>query len=86
MKYLNLRETRNFLALVIFFSGGLLWTGEFITVRNTWDSITLHLLIMMNGLGLIMVVVMGTQRIRSRMAEAKASLPTKLPRSTGKCG
>jgi len=85
MKYLNVRETRNFLAMVIFFGGGLLWSGEFITVRNAWDAVTLRLLSMMNGLGLIIATAIWTQRFRSRIASAKTSLPIKLSKDSGKC-
>jgi hypothetical protein len=82
MQYVNTKETLSFLALALFFSGGILWFKEFITISSTWDYIVLQLLTMMNGLGLFMVLVLLARWIRDRKAEAQEGLPIKLSKGS----
>lgn len=65
------KETLSFLAMAAFFGGGLLLTEEFIPVSNTWDYIVLHVLTMMNGLGLCVVLALWVVRICDRKTEAQ---------------
>ncbi len=82
----NSKETLVYLALTLFFGGGLLFTSEFIAVRCTWDAVVIELLTLMHGLGLTVVLILWFIHIRTRK-EQREALPVKLSRQMpGKCG
>ena len=69
--------------MAVFFGGGFLWSREFIAVvSNDWDYILMQMLTMMNGLGLVMVLVVAGIRIRDRRTETLESPPGKQSKST----
>ncbi len=82
----NLKETLVYLALTPFFGGGMLLTNDFIAVRSVWDAVVAELLILMNGLGLTVVLILWIIHLRSRHDEME-SVPEKCSRQlSGKCG
>ena len=86
MNLRTVKEARNFLAMAVFFGGGFLWSREFIAVvSNDWDYILMQMLTMMNGLGLVMVLVAWGIRVRDRRTETLESPPIKLSKSSDKC-
>jgi hypothetical protein len=57
MKTQNIREVLNFLAAAVFFCIGMLvLNSQYITISSSWDYIVLHMLTVMNGLGLCLVL------------------------------
>ncbi len=82
----NVKETLVYLALTLFFGGGMLLTNDFIAVRSVWDAVVVELLILMNGLGLTVVLILWIVHLRSRHNEME-SVPEKVSRQlSGKCG
>ena len=87
MKHQRAKETLTFLALTVFFGGGLLLSRVFITDGSTWDYIVIQLLAIMNGLGLGIVLVLWMVHIFGKKAGARYGLPEKLSKSlANKCG
>ncbi len=79
MRNRNLKETLKHLAITVFFGGGLLLTGKFISVDSAWDYVVLQLLTLMNGLGLGIVLILWIVAVRKKKAEAEENLPLKFP-------
>ncbi len=87
MENRNLRAQLTFLGLTLFFGCGLLLTHKVIAVQNVWDYVVVILLKLMSGLGLTIVIMWWFTSIRNARAEARQSLPVKVPRGTsGRCG
>lgn len=87
MKRRRVKETLTFLALTVFFGGGLLLSRVYITDGSAWDYIVIQLLAILNGLGLGYVLVLWTVHIFRKKSEARYDLPVKLSKSlTNKCG
>ena len=76
-----LRETLTFLALTLFFGGGLLLSREFISDGSAWDYIVIQLLAIMNGLGLGIVLVLWIVHILGKKSEARHDLPSESPKT-----
>jgi len=79
MRNRNLEETLKYLAMTVFFGGGLLLTSKFISVDSAWDYVVLQLLTLMNGLGLGIVLMSWIVAIRKKKAEAEEGPPLKFP-------
>ncbi len=83
----NLKHQLTFPALILFFGCGLLLTNELIAVHSVWDYVIVHLLTLMNGLGLSIVIMWWITHVRRKKAEALEDFPVKVSRGTaGKCG
>lgn len=87
MKYRDAKEDLTFLALIAFFGSGLLLSREFVFDNSAWDYIVVQLLSIMNGLGLVIVLILWTVHILGKKSQAQDTLPVKLSKGyTNKCG
>jgi len=83
MKYISDRALLYTLAQAVFFGGMLFWSAGDIGAKSVWDSLLLHAISLMSGLGLCIVLVAVLSRLKE---EKPGKLPAKLLKSdTFKC-
>ncbi len=84
MRILNLNESLRFLALIVFFTGGVLWSKEILSISDMWDYTLMQTMSLMSGVGLFTVIVTWVLRLRGRKAGLLKGAPVRISRSTKK--